>query len=192
MKHEEVFKRRLQVTSLLTQGFSPAEMANLLEVDVNTIYNDMRVIRSGRNPELALQSVNEIFAQALLNYRARIRQLHNILRLNSSGTVQIKVLSELRLLETVLLKYSNQFAKAVKCIEDTEELRPDEAQLLGSISARLMYKGIEQPRVSRTEMRRLVHMIKRLKKCANFTNRPGRPEQVRENPEPGTLTQGAD
>ena len=177
---------------LLTQGFSPAEIADILNVVVDTVYNDFRVIRSGRNPELAIQSVNEIFAQTLLNYRARLKQLHGVLRNSSSATVRVKVLSELRLLDAVLLKYSNQFARAAKCVEDTEEVTPDEAQLLSSISTRLMLRDIEKPRVSKTELRRLGHLMKRLKKGADFTNPPGRPRQNRENSEPETFQQGAD
>ncbi len=48
----KVLQRRREVTSLLVQGVQPGEIAEMLNVHCQTIYNDIRVIRSGSNEAL--------------------------------------------------------------------------------------------------------------------------------------------
>ena len=68
-------ERRRKITTLLVRGVSPGEISEILGLPRDTVYNDMRVIRSGGNEELVAHSRREVLAQVLLNARERTRQL---------------------------------------------------------------------------------------------------------------------
>jgi hypothetical protein len=93
----KVHQRRRQVTALLVRGVSPGEIAETLAVPPQTIYNDIRYIRSGRNPALAAYSRNQIVAQLYLNAQARARYLWDLAERADSEHVQLGTMRELRL-----------------------------------------------------------------------------------------------
>ena len=71
----KVLQRRRDVTSLLVRGFPPSEIAEALSLPRQTVYNDIRVIRSGKNEALYAFTQSEINAQLHLNALARGRKL---------------------------------------------------------------------------------------------------------------------
>jgi len=172
LTHGEVFERRRQVTSLMTQGLPPAEIAGVLDVPLDTVYNDIREIRSGRNPELAVRGTDEIFAQVFLNFRTRMRHLWNEVRGSEFTAPRLFALRELRLQDVALLRYANQIAHSVKMASNCEELTQDEAKLLKSLSMRFFLSRFTKPRASAPEIRQLKEIIERLKNVKKFTNRP--------------------
>jgi len=93
----KVQERRLEVTTLLVRGVSPAEIAQALEVSRHTIYNDIRYIRSGRNEALALHTRNEIVSQLYLNAQARARFLWQTAENTDRDYVKVTAMRELRL-----------------------------------------------------------------------------------------------
>ena len=93
----KVLERRREVTTLLVRGVPPGEIAEMLGVPRETVYNDIRAVRSGRNPALAAHSRREIVAQLYLNVQARIRRLWHLADTANSEHVQVRALHELRL-----------------------------------------------------------------------------------------------
>ncbi len=93
----KVQERRLEVTTLLVRGVSPAEIAEILEVSRHTIYNDIRYIRSGRNEALVAHTRNEIVSQLYLNAQARARFLWQTAENTDRDYVKVTAMRELRL-----------------------------------------------------------------------------------------------
>jgi IS30 family transposase len=93
----KVLDRRCEVTSRLIRGDSPSEIACTLNVSRYTIYNDIRVIRSGKYDALFAHSREQITAQLYLNAMERARYLWAIVERETKGHVRIMALRELRL-----------------------------------------------------------------------------------------------
>jgi hypothetical protein len=93
----KVYQRRREVTSLMVRGFSPSEIAEVLKVTRHTIYNDVRVIRSGKYDALIAHTRAEITAQLYLNAMERAKQLWRIIDEGEKGYVKVQALRELRL-----------------------------------------------------------------------------------------------
>jgi len=162
LTNAQVFERRKRVTSHLVRGCSPAEVAEILRVDVATVYNDMRVIRSGANPELSVHSVGEIFAQVLLNQRARTKALWREVDTGEASTVRMRALRELRLQDAALLRHAARIAGTLKPVEEQAGLTAEEAELISSLSLRAMKNRFEKPSASASEIRRLKDLFERL------------------------------
>ena len=67
----KIEKRRHEVTEFLVRGVPPSEIARIFSVPRGTIYNDLRVIRSGNNKELAEHGRKQMLIQLYLNARGR-------------------------------------------------------------------------------------------------------------------------
>ena len=93
----KVLERRREVTSFLVRGISPGEIAEMLGVPRQTIYNDIRVIRSGKNEALIAHSRRDTFAQLYLTAQERARRLWPIVDGDGPDYVKIRALRELRL-----------------------------------------------------------------------------------------------
>ena len=184
LTHEEVFERRTQVSSLITQGVNPAEIADHLKVPRHTIYNDMREIRSGRNPELAMRSSNELYAQVLLNQRTRTRVLWNIITRSESEVSQLRALRELRMMDSATLRYTYEMAQAVKVTEEKQRLTEDEAELVKTVSINTM---TGQGEVSANQMRKLARLAARLRKLQKITNSTNAQNEVAPTGDGGNL-----
>jgi hypothetical protein len=93
----KVLARRREVTSLLVRGVSPGEIAEMLKTPKQTIYNDVRVIRSGKNDALFAYTRNEIIAQLYLNAQERAKYLWRLVEEADKYYVKVYALRELRL-----------------------------------------------------------------------------------------------
>ena len=171
LTHAQVFERRRQVSPLLIQGCTPAEVAEMLQVDLTTVYNDIRVVRSGRNPELSMKSVSEIFAQVLLNDGARRKALWREANGADSSTVRVFALREMRLQDAMILRHADRISRSVKPPDDPakvkcdpSELTREEEKLISSLSIRCMTTHFEKPRASAEEIRQLKSLFERLEK----------------------------
>jgi len=94
---EKVLQRRRDVTSLLVRGVPPGEIAEVLKLDRQTVYNDIRVIRSGENDALFAFAREEIKAQLFLNAQHRARSLWQLVDEAEKEYVRVRALQELRL-----------------------------------------------------------------------------------------------
>ena len=92
----KVLERRREVTSMLVRGFPPAEIAETLNVKTQTIYNDIRVIRSGKNDSLYSHTRSEVIAQLFLNARERTRFLWQTAENTDKDYVKVRAMQELR------------------------------------------------------------------------------------------------
>jgi predicted DNA-binding protein YlxM (UPF0122 family) len=92
----KVLARRREVTSLLVRGVSPGEIAEMLKIPRQTIYNDVRVIRSGKNDALFAYTRNEIIAQLYLNAQERMRFLWRVVEEADKYYAKVQALRELR------------------------------------------------------------------------------------------------
>jgi len=110
----EVRQRRQKVTTLTVRGLSPGEIGEILNVPRDTVYNDIRTIRSGRNEDLVAHSRREILAQLLLNARERTRQLWEIIESADSDYVKLLALRELRIHDQNVLKHLIVLSNALK------------------------------------------------------------------------------
>jgi hypothetical protein len=99
-----VLRRRRDVTSLLVRGVPPSEIGEMLNLSRHTVYNDIRVIRSGRNEALYAFAQEEINAQLLLNVLARARKLWQIVDDTGSDYTKVFALKELRLNDERIVK----------------------------------------------------------------------------------------
>ncbi len=122
LTRREVRERRLRVTTLTVRGLSPGEIAQVLHVPPETVYNDLRVIRSARNEALVAHSRKEMLAQLLLNARERTRELWNVIENADSDYVKLLALRELRIHDQAVLKNISLLSGALK---------PDIAERLG-------------------------------------------------------------
>ena len=93
----KVLERRREVTTLLVRGISPGEIAEILGIKRRTVYNDIRAVRSGRNPALVAHSKREIVAQLYLDAQARKRYLWNLADTAKSEYVMVRTMHELRM-----------------------------------------------------------------------------------------------
>ena len=93
----KVLQRRRDVTSLLVRGVPPGEIAEVLKLDRQTVYNDIRVIRSGENDALFAFAREEIKAQLFLNAQHRARSLWQLVDEAEKEYVRVRALQELRL-----------------------------------------------------------------------------------------------
>ena len=93
----KVLQRRRDVTSLLVRGISPGEIAEVLKLEPQTVYNDIRVIRSGKNDALFAFARDEIKSQLFLNAQHRARSLWRIVDDAEKEYVRVLALRELRL-----------------------------------------------------------------------------------------------
>jgi len=93
----KVFQRRREVTSLLVRGITAGEIAEILEVPRQTVYNDIRFVRSGKNEALMAHARDEVIAQLLLNAQARWRFLWHLAETAESEHVKVQAMRELRL-----------------------------------------------------------------------------------------------
>ena len=71
--------RRMLVLEKLVRGFSPAEIADKYQVPLHTIYNDTRVIRSGKFQALGAFSRDRMVCQLYLNAMARKKELWRVI-----------------------------------------------------------------------------------------------------------------
>jgi len=93
----KVLQRRREVTSLLVRGVPPGEIAEVLKLEPVTVYNDIRVIRSGENDALYAFARDEIKAQLFLNAQHRARSLWQLVDEAEKEYVRVQALRELRL-----------------------------------------------------------------------------------------------
>jgi transposase-like protein len=93
----KVFERRRAVTSMLVRGATPSEIAEALQVKRETVYNDIRVIRTGKNESLFSHTRKEIIAQLFLNARERMRYLWKTAEETEKDYVKVRAMMELRL-----------------------------------------------------------------------------------------------
>ena len=93
----KVLQRRREVTTLLVRGMAPGEIAEMLEVPCHTIYNDIRVIRSGSNEALMAHTRKEIAAQLFLNAQERAKYLWRLVDRTQKDSTKLQALKELRL-----------------------------------------------------------------------------------------------
>ena len=93
----KVLQRRRDVTSLLVRGFVASEIVEALNLPRQTVYNDIRVIRSGKNEALYAFTKSEINAQLHLNVLARSRKLWEVVDNTPSDYTKVYALKEHRL-----------------------------------------------------------------------------------------------
>ena len=93
----KVLQRRRDVTALIVRGLTAGEIAELLEIRRETIYNDIRVIRSGKYDSLFSQTRDQIVAQLFLNAQERARYLWRMAEEEEKGYVKVRAMTELRL-----------------------------------------------------------------------------------------------
>ena len=67
--------RRQHVARLLVRGVTPAEIAQKFDIPLHTVYNDIRVIRSGKFHALGALSRDRMVCQLYLNAIARKKAL---------------------------------------------------------------------------------------------------------------------
>jgi hypothetical protein len=172
LTHAQVFERRKQVSTLLTAGLAPCEIAEYLKVERQTVYNDIHYIRSGRNPELSVHSSREIFAQVLLSDRARRRELWQLINETESSVARVFALRELRLADNALMRYAKYLAGAVKETGEDIELTPEECDTLAEVSMRMMGARIMGKRViDSVELDKLQTMLRRFESLPEFKDR---------------------
>ncbi len=118
----KVLQRRREVVSLLVRGVPPGEIAEMLKVPRETIYNDIRYIRSGRNETLSAHSRREIVAQLYLNVQARMRYLWKKADTAESDYVCLWTMRELRLNDEHIVNKLPPILSGAELKED-EEMR---------------------------------------------------------------------
>jgi plasmid maintenance system antidote protein VapI len=89
---------------MLVRGISPGEIAEMMGVERQTIYNDVRAIRSTRNVALLAHARHEIVAQMVVNMQARWRFLWHLAEHSHSDHVKVQAMRELRLNDAMMLK----------------------------------------------------------------------------------------
>jgi len=92
-----VLERRKDVTRLLVRGYTPSEIAKGIGVSRETVYNDVRYIRSGRNEDLSEYGRKQMLAQVMLNARERVKELWSVVEKSESPYVKLLALRELRI-----------------------------------------------------------------------------------------------
>jgi len=100
-----VLERRKDVTKLLVRGFTPGEIAKGLKISRETVYNDVRHIRSGQNEDLAEHGRKQMLAQVMLNARERVKELWSVVEKSESPYVKLLALRELRIHDQQVLNH---------------------------------------------------------------------------------------
>jgi len=136
----KVLQRRREVMSYLVRGVPPGEIAEMLKVSPETIYNDTRAIRSGRNEALNAYSRREIVAQLYLNLQARMRYLWDMADKAESEYVCLWTMRELRLNDEHILNKLPPILSGAELKEDEER----RAHVKGIIHS-LLHKKPEPP-----------------------------------------------
>ena len=136
----KVLQRRREVVSLLVRGVPPGEIAEMLKVPCDTIYNDIRAIRSGRNEALNAYSRREIVAQLYLNLQARVRYLWKMADKAESDYACLWTMRELRLNDEHILNKLPPILSGAELREDEER----HAHIRGIIHS-LLHKKPEPP-----------------------------------------------
>ena len=117
----KVLQRRRDVISLLVRGVSPGEIAEVLKEKRDTIYNDIRVIRSGKHDALVAHTREEITTQLYLNVQERTRHLWRIVDNPTKEYVKVLALRELRLNDERVLKKLSFMSEEEKRNSEEEE-----------------------------------------------------------------------
>jgi len=112
-----VLERRKDVTRLLVRGYTPSEIAKGLKISRETVYNDVRHIRSGQNEDLAEHGRKQMLAQVMLNARARVKELWSVVEKSESPYVKLLALRELRIHDQQVLNHIFLFTQATKEVE---------------------------------------------------------------------------
>jgi hypothetical protein len=115
--HTKVMERRKEIASLMVRGFSPGEIAEFLGISRDTVYNDIREIRSGKHDALNMHTQREFVSQLLLNTRERTRSLWRIADGAESEYIQLLALKELRIQDQVILKNLSTIMRATESDE---------------------------------------------------------------------------
>jgi len=121
MQSTKVLQRRRDVISLLVRGVSPGEIAEVLKEKRDTIYNDIRVIRSGKHDTLVAHTREEITTQLYLNVQERTRHLWRIVDNPTKEYVKVLALRELRLNDERVLKKLSFMSEEEKRNSEEEE-----------------------------------------------------------------------
>jgi len=100
-----VAERRRNITKMMVRGYTPSEIADFLEVRRETVYNDVRYIRSGQNEDLAEYGRKQMLAQVMLNGRERVRELWSVVEKSESPYVKLLALRELRIHDQQVLNH---------------------------------------------------------------------------------------
>ena len=100
----EILARRKNVITLITRGYSPTEIAEALNTNRETVYNDLRTIRESVEPELIGHTKKEILHSIVMTRATRIKELWRSLSETESGWVRIQAIKQLRLEDMFLLK----------------------------------------------------------------------------------------
>ena len=116
----KVWQRRRDVTSLLVRGVSSGEIAEMLEVSSQTIYNDVRNILSGKNKALSVYTHKQVIAQLRLNARERMKYLWRLLEETEKDHVKVQALRELRLNDE---RITAKLLASVKDDQESEEMK---------------------------------------------------------------------
>ncbi len=74
-----VLMRRHLVVEKLVRGYSPEEISDKFGIPIYTVYNDMRVIRSGKYHALSSFARDRVVCQLYLNAAARKKVLWNLI-----------------------------------------------------------------------------------------------------------------
>ncbi len=116
----KVLQRRREVVSYLVRGVPPSEIAEMMKVPRDTIYNDVRYIRSGRNEALNAYSRREIVAQLYLNLQLRTRYLWDLADTAEPEYVRVRIMQELRLNDEHILNKLPPILSGAELKEDEE------------------------------------------------------------------------
>jgi len=125
----KVHQRRRDVVSLLVRGVPPSEIAEVLGEKRETIYNDVRVIRSGRYDALVAHTRDEVIAQLYLNAQERVRCLWRIVDDAQKEYVKVIAMRELRLNDERVIKRLTSVREMGDAREDDGEKKEMLAQL---------------------------------------------------------------
>ena len=121
-----VMQRRRDVISLMVRGVSPGEIAEVLNQKRDTIYNDIRVIRSGKHDTLRVHTLEELNNQLYLNVQERTRHLWRIVDNQNKDYVKVLALRELRLTdERVLSKLKFLSEEEERLAKEDEKLKQE-------------------------------------------------------------------
>jgi DNA-binding CsgD family transcriptional regulator len=100
----ETLRRRKEIITLLSRGFSQTEIAEALNIPAETVYNDTREIRNSTCAELLGHTRKEILHTALMTRAARVKELWRTVSETDSGWVKVHALKSLRNEDMFLLK----------------------------------------------------------------------------------------
>ncbi len=125
----KVLQRRRDVTSLLVRGIQPWEIAEILSEKRETIYNDVRVIRSGKYDALIAHTRDEIIAQLYLNAQERVRSLWRIVDNEQKGYVKVIAIRELRVNDERVISKLTAMREPKEARKDEMEKKEMDVQL---------------------------------------------------------------